>query len=83
MTAAVRHSGRREGQDFIFTKDTVTVRPASPLRSSGVDFQYPILDFPSVLKRDPATVRRAHDGPSWDPSIQTVITRNYSAAQND
>ena len=21
-------------------------------------------------------VRRAHDGPSWDPSTQTVITRN-------
>ena len=26
MTATVRHSGRREGQDFIFTKDTVTDR---------------------------------------------------------
>ena len=24
----------------------------------------------------PSMVRRAHDGPSWDPSTQTVITRN-------
>ena len=28
------------------------------------------------MERDTLEVRRAHDGPSWDPSTQTVITRN-------
>ena len=36
-----------------------------------VDFQYPI----SHLKRDPATVRRAHDVPSWGPSLLPVFSR--------
>ena len=48
-----------------------------------VDFQYQISDFLSVLKRDPATVRRGHDGPSWGPSPQPVFPEIKSAVQND
>ena len=48
-----------------------------------VDFQNPISDFLSVLKRDPAIVRRAHDGPSWGPSPQPVFLEIKSAVQND
>ena len=48
-----------------------------------VDFQYLISDFLSVLKRDPATVCRAHDGPSWVPSSQPVFPEIKSVAQND
>ena len=48
-----------------------------------VDFQYPISNFLSVLKRDPATVLRAHDGSSWGPSLLPVFPEIKSAAQND
>ena len=48
-----------------------------------VDFQYPISDFLSVLKRDPVTVRRAHDGPSLGSSPLPNFPEIKSAAQND
>ena len=48
-----------------------------------VDFQYPISDFLSVLKRDPATVRRALDGSSFGPSPQPVFPELKFVAQND
>ena len=60
----------------------MTVRPAISFEVQRVDFQYPISDFLSVLKRDPATVRRALDGPSWGPSLLPVFPEIKSAAQN-
>ena len=56
-----------------------------PLRHEvqRVDFQYPISYFLSVLKRDPGTVRRAHDSPSWGPSLLPVFPELKSVAQND
>ena len=61
----------------------MTVHPAIPSRVQRVDFQYPISDFLSVLKRDPAMVRRAHDVPSWGPSLLPVFPELKSVAQND
>ena len=46
-------------------------------------FPYSISDFLSVLKRDPATVRRALDGPSLGPSLLPVFPELKSVAQND
>ena len=62
----------------------VTVRPAGPSQSSESRFSVPNLqNFLSVLKRDPATVRRAYDSPSWGPSPPPVFLEIKSAAQND
>ena len=60
-------------------------RSVLPLRYEvqRVGFQYPISDILSVLKRDPATVRRAHDGLSWGPLPQPIFPEIKSAAQND
>ena len=62
----------------------MTVRPASPSQSLESRFSVQISDFLSVLKRDPATVRRAHDGPSLGSSPQPVFFSEIkSAAQNN
>ena len=53
----------------------VMVCPVISSRSSESRFQYPNFRILSVLEQDPL------DGPSWDPSTQTVITRINSTAQ--
>ena len=76
-------TGRRKGQRVnfhwtIYDGLSRLWRSVLPFRHEvqRVDFQYPNSDFLSVLKRDPATVRRAHDGPSWGPSLLPVFSRN-------
>ena len=78
MTVTVRHKVQRVNSVERF----VTVRRANdgPSCHSVVKFResisLPKFQNLSVLNETPSTNRRAHDGPSWDPSTQTVITRN-------
>ena len=82
--ATVRPAVRRIVQKLDFWVNGLW-RSVLPLRYEvqRVDFQYPISDFLSVCKRDPATVRRAHDDPSLGSSPQPVFLEVKSAAQND
>ena len=63
-----RESNSVEG--FVTVRRPTTVRPAMSSRSSESCSQYPNFQNLSVLERD------LLDGPSWNPSTQTVITRN-------
>ena len=90
MPATVHPAAPSLSSEIQFSEESVTVRHAcdGPSCHSVTKFRESIFsthfsEFLSVLKRDPATVRRAHDGPSWVPSSQPVFSEIKSAAQND
>ena len=90
MPATVRPAALHRVQRLNFSEESVTVRHTcdGPSCHSVTKFRESISVpnfqfFLSVLKRDPATVRRAHDGPSWGLSPQPVFPEIKSAAQND
>ena len=90
MPATVRPATPSQSSETQFSEESVTVRHAcdgpschfvTKFRESIFSTQFSV--FLSVLKRDPATIRRAHDGSSWGPSPKPVFPGKKTAAQND